>query len=84
MNIITAIKAGNIAEDIANLKSYIQDLEQLQNDPIKALYIITENDIRLEIKKKFSIETSNEILDLLLKSRKTLLARFESELTELH
>lgn len=83
MTLETARIAGSLQSDIISFKEFIAAVEKCLNDPIQSLYFSTEKGIRIEIKKKFSPETSNAIIELLLNSRKAILARLESQLNNL-
>lgn len=84
MDLQTAKKAAALASDIQDLQRFIDSIETRRNDPIKHLYIVTQSNYRIEIKKRFSIESTGEILTTILKSRKALITRLTGLLKDLH
>ncbi|MBK9285045.1 MAG: hypothetical protein IPM51_12130 [Sphingobacteriaceae bacterium] len=83
MDLKTAQQAAKIAADVTDLQRFIESIEMRRNDPIKNLYIVTQSNYRIEIKKRFSIESNGEILNIILKSRKALLSRLIKTLKDM-
>lgn len=78
---IQIIEVQKISNDLAALKHFIDQINSIKDDQIKALYIVTDKNYQIEFKGRFSEETTNELFNLILLSRERLARKLETILT---
>lgn len=81
MNMTDIDRIQILTSDIQKLNDFIESVK-LNIAPIQALYIITRNQFKIDLKGNFSDETTRCIFDLILKEKTKLLETFEAKLNE--
>ena len=79
----TLIRINKLSNDIAALKHFIDSLQSVKNDGIKALYIVTKKNYQIELKNHFSDNAAATLLNLIVNNRIELVNELESVLVDL-
>jgi hypothetical protein len=64
-------KINKLTNDISALNEFINLLDKHKDDQLKALYIVTDK-IQIELKDRFSAESTSKLFNLILESRHAL------------
>jgi len=79
LNRITAI-----TKDLESLQVFIDSLNSIKNDRIKALYLVTDKSFQVELKGNFSREASLKLLSLVIDSREALKEKLNKVLEQVY
>lgn len=78
---VDLINIQKITNDVAALKHFIDQLNGIKDQKLKALYIVTEKNYQIEFKTGFSLEFSETLYKLILESRQAMVNKLETVLT---
>ena len=81
INSIDVDRIHEITTQIQSINDFIENIKK-NVTPIKALYIVTDSQYRIEIKENFSDETTQSIFDIIIETRLRLLEQLETKLSQ--
>ena len=73
-----------ITKDLEALQAFIDSLNSIKNDRIKALYLVTDKSYQVELKGNFSREASQKLLSLVIDSREALKEKLNKVLEQVY
>ena len=74
----------SITKDLESLQAFIDSLNSIKNDRIKALYLVTDKSYQVELKGNFSKEASLKLLNLVIESRESLKEKLNTVLQQVY
>jgi hypothetical protein len=83
LNDQTLIRINKLSNDLAALKHFIDSLDAVKHDGIKALYIVTKKNYQIELKNHFSDAAAGTLLNLIVNNRRELARELETVLVNL-
>ena len=73
-----------ITKDLEALQAFIDSLNSIKNDRIKALYLVTDKSYQVELRGNFSKDASLKLLSLVIDSREALKEKLNKVLEQVY